>query len=162
MRANHSIERMDVLRAADDVRNRTLTGVPDPLERLVYLGSMRDYNTGIYHHAGLALRFSEDVASEALAACHREAYRQLLESSLKNVVEQLDRYANNSGTAPEDFIANWRGLEPYRVAIPADTDPLSTDFLCSNLSIALSILESRLPGHSSPAPGASPLPSPAR
>jgi hypothetical protein len=153
---------MDVLRAADDVRSRTLAGVRDPIERLIYLGSMRDYNTGIYHHAGLALRFSDDVACEALAACHREAYRQLLESSLNSVVEQLDRYAKNSGTAPEEFIANWRGLEPYRVAVPADTDPLSTDFLCSNLSIALSILESRLPVRSTQAPGAWPHPSPAQ
>ncbi len=153
---------MEVLRAAEDVRQRTLAGVRDPIERLIYLASMRDYNTGLYHHAGLALRFSEDVACEALAACHREAYRELLASPLSGVVEQLDRYASKSGTRPEEFIANWRGLEPYRVAVPADTDPLSTDFLCSNLSIALSILESRLPGHSTPARGASRRPSPAQ
>ncbi len=149
----------EVLRAADDVRHHTLSAVHDPIERMIYLGSMRDYNTGIYHHAGLAVRYSEDVACEALADCHREAYRQLLGAPLEAVVEQLERYAKTSGTAPAEFIANWRGLEPYRVAVPADSDTLATDFLCSNISIALSILEWRLRGRLEPPPAASPRPS---
>ena len=65
--------KMEVVRAAEDLRRRTLPSVKDPLERMIYLASMRDYNTGAYHHAGLAQRFGDDVAGEALAECHREA-----------------------------------------------------------------------------------------
>ena len=143
-------KRMEVVRAAEDLRRRTLSGIADPLDRLIYLASMRDYNTGLYHHAGLAMKFGDDVACEALADCHREAYRQLLGSSLESMVAQLESYASRSGTAPKEMISTWKGLEPYRVAMPAKSDPLATDFVCSNVKIALSILESRLPGQPQP------------
>ncbi len=151
---------MEVIRAAEDLRRRTLAGVREPLDRLIYLASMRDYNTGLYYHAGLAMRFGDDVACEALAECHREAYGQLLASPLKSVVEQIASYAERLGTPQAEMIAAWKGLEPYRVAVPSQSDPLATDFVCSNVSIALSILESRLPGPRPGAPGASPQPSP--
>lgn len=152
---------MEVVRAAEDLRRRTLAEISDPLDRLIYLASMRDYNTGLYHHAGLATRFGDDVACEALADCHNEAYWQLLASPLESVVSQLESYASRSGATSEELIATWKGLEPYRVAVPAKSDPLATDFVCSNVKLALSILESRLPGPPRPAAsGASPRPSP--
>ena len=41
------------------------------LGRLIYLASMRDYNTGNYHHDGLAASFSPPVtAREALEMAH--------------------------------------------------------------------------------------------
>ena len=152
--------KMQVVRAAEDLRRRTLSTVKGSLERMIYLASMRDYNTGIYYHAGLALRFGEEVAGEALAECHREAYWLLMGSSLESVVAQLQAYAERSGSAPQEIVRTWKALEPYRVAVPAGTDPLATDFFCSNLSIALSILESRLPAQPPARSGASPLPSP--
>jgi hypothetical protein len=152
--------KMQVVRAAEDLRRRTLATVKDPLERMIYLSSMRDYNTGVYHHAGLAQRFGDDVAGEALAECHREAYSQLMGSSLESVVAQLTGYAERSGSAPREIVNTWKALEPYRVAVPAGSDPLATDFVCSNLSIAVSILESRLLARPRATPGASPLPSP--
>jgi hypothetical protein len=152
---------MEVVRAAEDLRRRTLAEISDPLDRLIYLASMRDYNTGLYYHAGLATRFGDDVACEALADCHNEAYWQLLASPLESVVSQLESYASRSGATSEELIATWKGLEPYRVAVPAKSDPLATDFVCSNVKLALSILESRLPGPPRPAAlGASPRPSP--
>jgi hypothetical protein len=152
---------MEVVRAAEDLRRRTLAAIRDPLDRLIYLASMRDYNSGLYYHAGLATRFGDDVACEALAHCHIEAYWQLLASPLESIVDQLASYASRSGTSPDEMIAAWKGLEPYRVAVPATSDPLATDFVCSNLKLALSILESRLPAPPRPAgSAASPRPSP--
>ena len=52
---------MDVVRAAEDLRRRTLATVQEPLDRMIYLASMRDYNTGLYHHEGLAARFGGGV-----------------------------------------------------------------------------------------------------
>lgn len=152
---------MDVQAAARDLRLRTLSFMAHPLDRLIYLASTRDYNTGLYHHDGLASRFSEEVACEALADCHREAFRQLLTSSLEDIVSQLQAYMENSGIEPMDFIAAWRSLKPYRVAVPAQTDALSAEFLFSNLRIALAILESRFRGAPPSAPAASQHQSPA-
>lgn len=149
----------DVLAAAQDLRRRTLAQMPQALERLIYLSSMRDYNTGLYRHEGLALRFSEEAACEALADCHREAFRELVACTLQELVHQLKRYADSSHASMSDFIAAWRDLEPYRVAIPAGTDSLASELLFSNLKIALAILETRLMAPWTGKPNASPRPS---
>jgi hypothetical protein len=139
--------RMDVQQAAEDVRHRTLSEIPRSLDRLIYLASMRDYNTGLYYHDGLAARFSQEVACEALADCHREAFRQLVGCSLENLVCQMEAYMHSTHTSPTEFLAAWKKLEPYRVAVPVETDPLSAQFLFSSFRIALAILEARLKSH---------------
>jgi hypothetical protein len=137
-------KRMDVQSATEDVRGRTLAKIPRVLDRFIYLASMRDYNTGIYHHDGLAARFSPDVTCEALADCHQEVYRQLVLCPLKDLVSQMEAYIESSQTRPQDFISTWRELEPYRVAIPVRTDAFSAELLFSNFRIALKIVEERL------------------
>jgi hypothetical protein len=156
---NGPAKRKDVLAAAQDLRRRTLSQMPQALERLIYLSSTRDCNTGFYRHEGLALRFSEEAACEALAGCHREAFGELVASSLQELVHQLQRYAERSQASVSDFIATWKELEPYRVAIPAGTDSLSSELLFSNLKIALAILETRQAAAWAGKPGASPRPS---
>src|SRR5262249_26995926 len=96
---------MDVRNAVDDIHARTLAKLPRALDRLIYLSSMRDYNTGLYYHDGLAAHFSPEVACEALADCHREAYRELVSCSLQDLVGQMEAYVEASNTRPEDFIA---------------------------------------------------------
>jgi hypothetical protein len=95
---------VDVQAASQDLRFRTLSRIPQPLDRLIYLASTRDYNTGLYHHDGLALRFSQEAACEALADSHREAFRQLLTSSLEEIVNQLQAYMEASRIDPMEFI----------------------------------------------------------
>lgn len=147
-------KRMDVQKAAEDVRLRTLAKIPRPLDRFIYLASTRDYNTGVYHHEGLATRYSAEVACEALADCHRETYRQLLCCSLEDLAAQMEAYVDSSHTLPRDFISVWRGIEPYRVAVPVDADSFSAEFLFSNFRIALAIVEDRLASPRSSRPAA--------
>jgi len=155
-------KRMDVQAASGDLQRRTLAHLPRPLDRLIYLASMRDYNTGMYYHDGLASRFSQEAACEALAGCHQEAFRQLLASSIEDLVGQLAAYRDSSHLDPAGFVALWRGLEPYRIAVPAETDSLSVDFLLSNLKIALAILEDHPTRRPTPGQGAWPRRSPAQ
>jgi hypothetical protein len=136
---------MDVEQAARDLRNRTLSDIPRSLDRLIYLASMRDYNTGLYYHDGLASRFTQEIACEALANCHREAFAQLLGCSLRDLVGQIEGYIESTHTSPRDFVAAWKKLEPYRVAVPVETDPVTAQLLFSSFKIALAILEARLP-----------------
>jgi hypothetical protein len=152
-------KRNDVLAATLDLRRRTLAHMPQALERLIYLSSTRDYNSGMYRHEGLALRFSEEASCEALADCHREAFHELAAASLQDLVHQLKRYADNSRASLSEFIGAWRELQPYRVAIPAGADSLSSELLFSNLKIALAILETRLMAPWVGKPSASPRPS---
>lgn len=140
---NPSSRHEHVRAASRDLRLRTLSQYPNPLGRLIYLASLRDYNSGLYYHDGLASRFSEEAACEALADSHREAYRELLSSSLEDIVAQLEGYMLSTGRDSYEFLSAWKSLRPYQVAIPAETNPLAAEFLFSNLKIALAILESR-------------------
>jgi len=51
-------------------------------------------------------------------------------------VAQMAEYIETSNTSPADFVAAWKKLEPYRVAVPVDTDLLTAEFLFSNFKIA--------------------------
>jgi hypothetical protein len=137
-------KRMDVQDAMEDLRSRTLSRMTRPLDRLIYLASTRDYNTGLYYHDGLASQFGEEAACEALAECHNEAMRELVASSLEGLVRQMEAYMDSAHTRPRDFLGMWRGIEPYRVAVPVGTDPLAAGFLFSNFRVALAILDARL------------------
>jgi hypothetical protein len=130
--------------AAEDLRRRTLAEIPRALDRLIYLASMRDYNTGLYYHDGLAERFGQEAACEALADCHREAFRELLRTPLRDLVAQMEAYLQATRTSSFDFVTTWKKLEPYRVVVPVQTDSLSSEFLFSNFKVALAILADRL------------------
>jgi hypothetical protein len=132
-----------VWEASEDLRRRTLSHISRPLDRLIYLASTRDYNTGIYYHDGLAAAYSQDVACQALADCHREAFREVLDTSLRDLVSQIEAYMRSIDLTTETFISAWKKLEPYRVAVPVESDPLATEFFFANLRTALAILENR-------------------
>jgi hypothetical protein len=136
--------RSDVQKAVEDIQLRTLAHMPRALDRFVYLASMRDYDSGLYHHDGLADQFSQEAACEALADCHREAYNELISCSLQDLVGQIEAYVKSGNTRPRDFITAWKDLEPYRVAVPVPVNSFSAEFLFSNLRIALAIVEERL------------------
>lgn len=133
----------EVCKAAEDLERHTLAGIPRALDRLIYLASTRDYNSGAYYHDGLAARFTEEAACQALAECHRHAFRELVGLPLREIVAQIDAYIDSTHTHREELLAAWKKLEPYRVAVPVESDPVLAEFLFSNIRVALAILDSR-------------------
>jgi len=136
-------ERMDIREAIADVRRRTLTGIHGDIARLIYLASTRDYNTGRYYHDGLAFKFTEEVAERALEFSHREIFQRLVFTPLEAFAEELETFIQTNLTAREKVIEVWKKLEPYRVTIPQNSDPVSAELFISNVRIALAILEGR-------------------
>ncbi len=129
--------------AVEDLHRRTLSKLPRALDRLVYLASTRDYNTGVYYHDGLASVYGEDAACQALAECHRETFRELIGTSLRELVLQMEDYMASVDLSANRFIAAWKKLEPYRVTVPVESDPLAAEFLFANLRTALAVVETR-------------------
>lgn len=137
------LKSMNIEAAIADLRRRTLPYVPGEIGRLIYLAATRDYNTGKYYHDGLASAFSNEVANQALEECHNEIFRSLVESSLEDIVGQLERYLSSICEEASEIIGFWERIEPYRIAVPVSSDPLSARLFCSNIKIALAILKSR-------------------
>jgi hypothetical protein len=151
----------DAWRVYDDFRTRTLARIPSALERLIYLASTRDYNSGVYQHEGLAGKFGGEAAAQALEYAHWEVFQTVSLLSLRRLTEELHKYMESSREQPIAFLNAWQKLEPYRVTIPLRVDPTIAELFISNIKIALEVLRHRQSARSDRPPGALPLPSPA-
>ena len=119
--------------AVRDLEARTLAHLPGDIAKLVYLCSMRDYNTGRYYHDGLSMVFGADVAESALARCHERTFQTLVRRSLSQIVGSLQRYFQSTGQPRERIVQVWQKLQAYRVLIPAGCDSLSAELFQSNI-----------------------------
>jgi hypothetical protein len=138
-----SIKLVPVRAAYDDLLKRSLSKISCDLARLIYLASTRDYNSGTYHHDGLSARFSPGAATKALEIAHREVFHQLAGYSLEELVAQLQMYLDCSPEDPAEVLRTWQKLEPYRVAIPVETNPAVARLFVSNVKLALAIWRHR-------------------
>jgi hypothetical protein len=134
-----TVRLVPVQAAYDDLLQRSLSKISCDLARLIYLASTRDYNTGTYHHEGLAARFRPEVAGKALEIAHRQIFYQLSGCSLEELVEQLQTYLDCSHESAADVLRIWQKLEPYRVAIPVEVNPAVARLFLSNIRLALAI-----------------------
>jgi len=129
--------------ARRDLVNRTLSKMQGDFARLIYLASMRDYNTSCYHHDGLARMFTEDIAARAIACCHREVFERLVLLPLKGLVEQLELYAASNCSTSLELVRTWERLQPYRVTVPLECSRLPARLFVSNITAALAVLQAR-------------------
>jgi len=129
--------------AYEDLQQRTLASIPSDFARLIYLATMRDYNSGMYHHEGLAGRYGTEETRNALQLAHEEIFWRLVSMPLEDLVHELESYVQVSHEAPESFIRAWEELEPYRVAVPMEVDGTMVRLFLSNIKLALEVLRFR-------------------
>ena len=126
-----------------DFLRRSLSRINGDLARLIYLASTRDYNTGKYHHDGLAAQFDPEIACQALELAHREIFHRVAARSLEELVAEVEVYINASRQSREEVLEVWQKLEPYRVALPVDVNAAVAQLFVSNVRLALAILTRR-------------------
>jgi hypothetical protein len=134
----------DELNAYEDFSSRTLAKIPTAIERLICIASTRDYNSGVYHHDGLASCFSASATAKALQFAHIEAFHAVSAMPLRELSDEIRQYMKSSREEPAAFLNAWQKLEPYRVAIPMEVDPTIAELFVSNVKIALAILRLHL------------------
>ena len=129
--------------AIDDLNDRSLDCIETKFAKLVYLASTRDYNTGHYHHEGLARKFGEEIAERALAETHRRIFDALALLPIETLLEELERYIHSTRVPYEEVLDAWCNLEPYRVIVPAGYEPLLIETFVSDVRVAVAILLTR-------------------
>jgi hypothetical protein len=138
-----SYKMVTVEEAYDDLLRRSLSKISGDLARLIYLASTRDYNTGKYHHDGLAARFRVEIACKALELAHRQIFYRIAACSLEELVQEVELYLSSSRQSRDEVLQVWQKLEPYRVALPVDVNVAIAQLFVSNTKLALAILRRR-------------------
>jgi hypothetical protein len=137
------MKRADIAIAIQEIEKEFLEVIQEDIARLVFLASTRDYQAGRYQHDVLAFLYSEDMADEALAACHRKVFARVSIAPLEELVWQLERYLVSVLIPRSEIISLWRKHTPYHILPPGDCDPLVVETFLSNIKVALAILEER-------------------
>lgn len=125
------------LKASEDI----LSALPNDLTRLIYLASIRDYNSGTYRHPVLSRQFEATAAHQAFQACHQEVFARLIAHPVSKYVEQLEGYIRYSRAERSLFITSWKALQAYKAAIPLQASRRACEMFFLNVKTALTILE---------------------
>ena len=126
--------------AAANLWRLTLSQIPATFGRLVYLSALRDPNTGVYRHFGLAQQFGEAEANSTLLASHERAFGEWLAFSIEEKKADLDLYLSEIQGNRKTILETWVRLKPYRNLVPASAAELQKDHYNSDLEILLSLL----------------------
>ena len=78
--------------AVADLWRRTLSGIPTAYGRLAYLASLRDQNSGVYRHHGLAATFGREESTRALRESHERCFMEWLNLDLEVKTADLRDY----------------------------------------------------------------------
>jgi hypothetical protein len=125
----------------NELWHHTLEQIPSVFGRLVYVSSLRDFNTGRYEHHGLAQMFGEDAANEALRESHEGTFEKWLSFNLEQQKEDLDSYLSSFHVDKRTILATWIRLTPYRNLMPtAVRDPERRLYL-TDLEMLLDMLK---------------------
>jgi hypothetical protein len=121
---------------------RTLSQIPSRFGRLVWLTSLRDPNTGLYQHHGLAVLFGKEGSNKALRLSHLACCREWLNSSLEEQMADLRLYLESQSAGPGETIGNWRELGFWRTILPASIRGAERALFLTEVETLLTLLQS--------------------
>ena len=131
----------EIERVSRDFEARTLNELSGYFSRLIYLASLRDYNTGQYHHYGLETRYSSEVVDEALHRCHIRLFEDLVALPLKDQTEDLLTFFESLKEEKARLVEAWERLRSYQILPPENCHPLARGLFDRNIEIILRILK---------------------
>jgi hypothetical protein len=111
--------------------------------RLILLSTLRDNNTGIYHHPDLSRKFSARIVNETLSRMHRETCEEVLKYPFADLVDEIEVYADQTRSGRHRLLSAWRNIRAYRTVRPAELDAFSSLCFELTLDLALAALERR-------------------
>jgi hypothetical protein len=130
----------EVAKVIGDFQTKTLAEMPGRFNKLVYLASLRDYNTGRYHHYGLETRYSAAAVDQGLHRCHIQIFEELVTLPLEEQTRDLVAMFESVREDRKRLIETWRKLRSYQVLPPADCHHLARQLFDKNIEVMLRIL----------------------
>jgi hypothetical protein len=127
-------------RVIDDVWKNAVSLIGSDLGKLAYLASLRDANSGLYHHYGLETVYSPEQADQALRETHVRQFYEWLKKSLSEQKEDVEFFLRTVEGEPRTVIEHWKVLEPYRNYVPVDADTAGRDLFFSDVSLIVDLL----------------------
>jgi hypothetical protein len=127
-------------RVTEDFQQHSLARIEGSFARLIYLASLRDHNTGRYHHYGLETRFASEAVDEGLRRCHAEVFTDLLTLSLQHQTQDLLRFFASLKTERARLVEVWQQLRAYQILPPQDCRPLARELFSKNVEVILEVL----------------------
>ena len=130
----------EVERVVADFQNHTLEALDGQFSRLIYLASLRDYNTGLYHHYGLETRYSSEAVDGGLRRCHIQVFEDLMGASLEQQTQDLLRFFQSLKQDRSRLAEAWQRLRSYQILPPENCHPLARQLFDQNIGIILRTL----------------------
>ncbi|HTS67599.1 MAG TPA: hypothetical protein VMO17_01350 [Terriglobia bacterium] len=138
--AGTTADPLEVARVVHDLEDRTLVVLDGHFNQLVYLASLRDHNTGRYHHYGLEERYTAAAVDEGLRQCHVRVFEDLVVLPLKEQTEDLLGFFESQKEDKGRLVEVWNQLRSYHVLPPEGCHPLARELFDANIRIMLRIL----------------------
>ena len=130
----------EVEQVVTDFQSRTLARMEWHFSRLIYLSSLRDYNTGRYHHHGLESRYTSEAVDEGLRRCHTQVFDELVTLPLKKQTDDLVGFFTSLREERSRLVDAWERLRSYRILPPENCYPLAKELFEKNIVIILKVL----------------------
>jgi hypothetical protein len=139
--AEHAFEDASISSALSNDGGQILASLPNDLSRLIYLTSIRDYNSGTYRHQVLSQQYGEASAHSFFEACHQQIFSRLLANPIAKYVQEIEDYLRYSRAERRSFLDTWNSLQAYRAAVPLKAPKRACEAFFLNIRTALLVVE---------------------
>ncbi len=123
--------------ATADLFKNTLARIPTLFGRLAYLASLRDSNSGIYRHHGLASIFGREESRKALSQSHQAVFQEWLTLPLAEKRADLSAYFKCLEDPPPVVVNHWTSIPTYRSYMPASARPSERELFRAEFEVLL-------------------------
>ena len=141
LREDDGLPAVDVDRIAQDFARNTLGHLEGLFSQLIQVASLRDYNTGRYHHYGLETRYTPEAVHAALRQCHEQVFAPLTRLPLEEQTQDLLRFFESLKSEGSRLVEVWQRLKAYELLPPENCHPLARQLFNQNVEIVLSLLK---------------------
>ena len=127
--------------ALADWQRHTLDKIPTVFGRLVYMGSLRDPRSGVYHHHGLSSIYGREESKRALTESHQQLFAEWLRLPLSEKAPELRSYLVSVDEEPSTVVRHWRYSGQSRSQFPLSATHAEREMFLQELDMLLRVLE---------------------